>query len=100
MFNRACTGRDSNPQTLDLESSRSTSRRAYAKYPWSDSNRHAVTHLILSETWLPITPQGRVVRVRGLEPPKDFSHQILNLACIPFHHTRKSFVRLAGLEPA
>ena len=23
---------------------------------------------------------------RGLEPPRDCSHQLLRLACLPFHH--------------
>lgn len=38
------------------------------------------------------------VRMRGLEPPRPEGHQILNLACLPFHHTR-SFPDVPGKYP-
>ncbi len=38
------------------------------------------------------------MRERGLEPLRPFGHQTLNLACLPFHHSRKSMGFVVGLN--
>ncbi len=35
---------------------------------------------------------GCVVRVEGLEPSIPYGRKILNLECIPFHHTRNTIL--------
>lgn len=36
------------------------------------------------------------MRRRGLEPPQDFSHNHLKVACLPFHHLRKKKISGSG----
>ncbi len=38
-----------------------------------------------------------IMRMRGLEPPRELPHNVLNVACLPFHHIRK--MREKGVEP-
>ena len=39
-----------------------------------------------------------LVRAKGVEPPRPCGHKVLNLACMPFHHARSSFIILE-IEP-
>ncbi len=44
------------------------------------------------------THSVRSVPGRGLEPPRDYSHQLLRLTCLPFHHPGN--VHPEGFEPS
>jgi hypothetical protein len=45
------------------------------------------TELALGELTLPLVYRS-IVRREGLEPSHPFGHQLLRLACLPFHHLR------------
>lgn len=57
--------------------------------------------LAVSKTAVPtITPsRTNMVPVEGFEPPIPFGQQILNLPCIPFHHTGVILEDRVGFEP-
>src|SRR3989344_5700595 len=63
----------------------------FEDYQYALHNRiHLPTLEYKHGTWLamrrPRCRGRRMVPRRGLEPPRDCSHQLLRLACLPFHH--------------